>query len=162
MREILFKAKGRDNGKWVEGYYVLCRECHYILPIFNNDALYHGYDERYDEWIEIEPSTVCQYTGLTDKNGRKIWENDILEQSTSKKHWCQWTCFGIVRYGEFDFRPGNVGFKTNCFYVERLNIGTEYTAIHPGINQYDILEENYPSKVIGNVFDNPDLLNPQN
>ena len=42
VREILFKAKGRNNGEWVEGYYVLCRKCHYILPIFNSVALYHG------------------------------------------------------------------------------------------------------------------------
>ena len=68
-RQILFKAKRKDNGEWVEGYYVYCRKRRYILPILNKEI---GFDERENEWIEIDPGTICQYTGLTDKNGNKM------------------------------------------------------------------------------------------
>ena len=61
-RQILFKAKRKDNGEWVEGYYVYCRKRRYILPILNKEI---GFDERENEWIEIDPGTICQYTGLT-------------------------------------------------------------------------------------------------
>ena len=87
-REILFKAKRKDNGEWVEGYYVYCRKRHYILPVLNTTI---GYDEREDEWIEIDPATICQYTGLTDKNGNKIWGNDILKLPGEDGYFtCEW------------------------------------------------------------------------
>lgn len=68
-REILFKAKRFDNGEWVEGY--LMDEDYINIP-------FNELGGRFDEPIEIEPDTICQYTGLTDKNGKRIWENDIL------------------------------------------------------------------------------------
>lgn len=67
MREILFKAKRVNNGKWVEGYYVkkydFLGKIHLIL-----------YVDNYVRWecVEIDPETLCQFTGLCDKNGRKF------------------------------------------------------------------------------------------
>lgn len=61
----LYQAKRLDNGEWVEGYCVLCRGYHYILPVYDID---HGFDEWYAEWAEIDPAIRCQCTGLKDKN----------------------------------------------------------------------------------------------
>ena len=70
MREILFKAKRLSDGAWVEGYYigpVGVLGVHEICDIHDVTGMR----------VEVDPSTVCQYTGLTDKNGKKIFEGDI-------------------------------------------------------------------------------------
>ena len=84
MREILFKAKRIDNGEWVEGY--LVKACQNTYPngyeIIDKNGI--NYDEL-DCWqpsftsYEVDEKTICQYTGLVDKNGNKIWENDVVE-----------------------------------------------------------------------------------
>lgn len=72
MREILFKAKRLDNGEWVEG--LLCK------GLFSKFAIEEiGESRRRD----IHPETICQFTGLTDKNGEKIFENDIINCKTT-------------------------------------------------------------------------------
>ena len=126
MREILFRGKRIDNGEWVEGFYVgdTGDGCHEICDI--NSGTGHR--------VEVDPATVGQYTGLTDKNGKRIFEGDILLLDDIK---------GFVNYG------------TGCFCVRMLKPDYLYRS-NPAI---DIVLNEYPGlEVIGNIHDNPELL----
>ena len=74
MREILFRGKRTDNGKWTEGFLVdLCHIGNWVLC------------------EPIHPETVGQFTGLTDKNGRKIFEGDILRYYDDEIQVVEWS-----------------------------------------------------------------------
>lgn len=130
-REILFRGKRANNGEWVEGY--LMDENYINIPFNDDDAC-----GRFDEPIEVDPSTVCQYTGLTDKNGKKIWENDIIKTS---------------RYGKDDGKGSNfAGF--DIFSVRWDDGGF---ALYSKWRRFN-LRDNNEYEVIGDIFDNPELL----
>lgn len=131
MREILFKAKRIEDDEWVEGYYVkkydLLGKRHLILNVDN-----------YVRWecAEIVPETLCQFTGLCDKNGKKIWENDILMAHLDESY-PEDAAYETVEWGV----AGWVGHETD-------SIDRQY------LDEFDLKH----FEVASNIFDNPGLL----
>ena len=74
-REILFRGKRTDNGKWVKGFYVCVLDTHYIMT-GKFDSLTNGIINS--EAYKVDPTTVGRFTGLTDRNGVKVFEGDIV------------------------------------------------------------------------------------
>lgn len=157
MREILFKAKRKDNDEWVEGYYVPHivegKIVHHFILTGEADLVETEDDELILKfyWEEIDPDTLCQYTGLTDKNGKKIWENDILKgyqypflSSEGKENY----------YAEVVWFTNCNAFGTYTFKNPRANV----CGISEG--NTELMENWNPEdwEVIGNIFDNADLL----
>ena len=135
MREFLLRGKRTDNGEWVCGYYTKAR---YFLNkkemhiIFEPDVEAFPHCE-FTGYEEVLPETVGQYTGLTDKNGVRIFEGDIVERVSDGERavisWLKYSaCFGL-------------SFDGWCC----------------GFDNYD---DNLPSdfEVIGNIHDNSEIL----
>ena len=133
MREILFKGKRKDNGEWVEGgYFQEPYTDSVFIIVWNSTGL------GYNEFIEIIPETLCQYTGCTDKNGKMIWENDICHSDGTHNDVC------VIKFGEHD---NDIGYYTawdTYDYILRKDLG------------FWVKEREM--EVIGNVFDNPELM----
>ena len=134
MREILFKAKRIDNGEWVEGYYL--RDQYYHRS--GKDIIFYQKDS---DWFTvytdiIDPETLCQFTGLCDKNGKRIWENDILMAHLDESY-PEDTTYETVEWGV-------AGWVTH----EANSADRQY------LDEFDL--EHF--EVVGNIFDNKELL----
>ena len=140
MREILFKAKRIDNGEWVDGYYMERNGKPFIgIDISIGIDMFDVFCTPIIRWFEIDPETLCQFTGLYDKNGKKIWENDIFQYTDEIT---MITNKDLIKYNE-----------THASFVRLHNtgkLGLQYLWIDEAICNH--------GEVIGNIFDNKELL----
>lgn len=123
MREILFRGKRLDNGELVDGNL-------FVSDTDRRTYILAGSRIVTIEW-EVDPSTVGQYTGLVDKNGRRIFEGDIVKSIETKET-------GVVQ-----FFPEHSAFMVWCKSSNEVGFLYECTSI---------------AGVIGNIHDNPELL----
>lgn len=145
-REILFRGKRVSNGNWIEGYFVLL-----AINEGLKHAIYTGTDEGRFILFEVIPDTVGQFTGLCDKNGKKIFEGDILLEEEKE--------YSLEEYGEKVVGTHNIvaywNEKACGFWVRRTDKpkGKIYVPEEPLCESF--AEE---LKVVGNIYDNPELL----
>ena len=124
MREILFRGKQTDNGTWTYGY---------LFCIWERTYLCWGTTNNVPNMKEVLPETVCQFTGIYDKNGMKIFEGDVI-----KRFWLGAEIIYCVRYDGQDAH----------FIGKAMN--------KSGFTTFDNDGEMF--EVIGNIHDNPELL----
>lgn len=152
MREYLFRGKRLDNGEWVEGDLSQDRDL--------GTAYVQGFDYYCDECglqrepfgFEVDPETVGQFTGLADQKGNRAFTDSVIRYSGEYGH----VVYGVVRFGEVPADPGwdlqNIGF-----WVEWQNDGAN-TWNEWWRNDLGFWLNDPSCEIIGNRFDNPELL----
>lgn len=133
-REILFRGKRVDGEGWIKGFLVKTNLLYYyIIPLDNDGPL-----DFFEECYKVIPESVGQYIGLKTNNGREIFEGDILFIIYNFNRLISEVVWGGVDYPAFHLQP-DLNEEMNCFSA--INFSNEYK-----------------TRVIGNVHDNPDLL----
>lgn len=173
MKEILFRGKRVDNGEWVEGYYtelpcgslgatifsnddeLVCEDTtSYIIKVFTKQHTNYSNSNPLQviecEKYEVIPETVGQFTGLHDKNGNKIFEGDIISATAldTGEEQRAVVCFG-------NFIDENNDDEYIGFFIE-------FDGIKTTITQLSMEECKNRIEVIGNIYDNPELLRSKN
>lgn len=145
MREILFRGKCADTGKWYQGQYIHLHKTTYCIKEDydkdKNNDIHQIVFEKMTDWglpnqhlrVDVIPETVGQYTGLTDKNGNKIFEEDIIQSLETKET-------AVVQWF-----PEHSTFMVWC--KSSNEVGFLYECTKSNI------------EVIGDIYDNPELLN---
>lgn len=140
--KYLSKAKRIDNGDWLVGYIVKYgytgKEKYYIVPSYASD-LYA---------IEIDPTTICRCTGLKDKNNKLIWENDIIHKPFYTDY---------DAYANSEAYTGRIQYEDGGWSVEIIKPDGN-VCVSPIIDMIAYSKEAEYFEVIGNIFDNKELL----
>lgn len=133
----LFRGKRTDNGEWEIGSLIALSDGKF--EIANKCENPPDSDPMWGKCVithYVDPSTICQCTGLKDKNGKLIWENDIVKDDNGNFYKAYW-------------QENYYQFSWICAKSEKLPIGAKW-------NLWSI--KSYEIEVIGNTFDNPELL----
>lgn len=140
----LFKAKFDDSDRWVKGELVEVNDSYLIIPNHASKISVCWFSAS--NIIEVKKDTICQCTGLKDKNGNLIWENDIVKDLFSD-------VYAQIKYGGYQScidstKVEHIGFYVNWFgrYAKSRRKDLGYW-----INMVD-------AEIVGNTFDNPELL----
>ena len=133
---ILFRGKLENRICWAEGYLVKTRD--------NRREVYNIIDPKVARWYIIDRRTICQSTGLRDKNGKLIFENDIVKYHFSDK-------YAPIKYGLYQNcfdsqKTGHIGFYVD--WPKNINMRKDLGYWISMVN----------AEVVGNIFDNPELL----
>lgn len=154
MREILFRAKRISDGEWVEGWLIKSfTGISYIVTCYDHIL---STIEKY----EVDENTICQFTGLHDKHGNKIWENDIFKfndevwESSYTSCGMEYDSWEVENYGVVGYYKETARYDF-CRY--KYNENSVEAELH---ENHDIEFADFVSglEVIGNIFDNPELL----
>ena len=164
MREMLFRGKHTDNGAWIEGSLIHCDLTNggcYTAILEPDDSNSRPFEFPYlccesgciDGYAcPVNPATVGQFTGLTDKNGKKIFEGDIIKSDNGKQ-----SAISVVIFGEYYPKMFYKMLDTLC--PGKIHIpAVGFYAISVDKNEEMILFQSRCVTVIGNIHDNPELL----
>lgn len=168
----LFRGKRIDNGEWVFGGSIIQfldnEKRIFYIPQFNEKCIC-THDEETDDilgfencrFYKVEPESVCQYTGLTDKNGQKIWENDILQSHANKADLCKavYGEFGVIDVETLNVVDTAIGWHYEVIPTDAISKCVPFCIPMPLTDDYI---KRCEFEVVGNIFDNKELLEGAN
>ena len=148
MREILFRAKTKNSGRWAYGDLVTQRyNSRQGIHIYEkNDKMQSGY-----QFVRIDKKTICQYTGVKDKNNKEVYDGDIIY--LEEEHLYGKVCWENLRWYVYWYG-----------WIDKEGLGIVYDIVNENPLSDELLtsEDKIWVAVVGNIYDNPEMLKGEN